>query len=156
MGFLDFAGLLRKSSKSSKELLRRVVVLEGLLVVVRGLLVVVRGRWVTVRAGAFAFGGDFLEASLKRGSSAFSLQKGVVQRHALILDDPGSEISLKSQSRVAVNGLSMGPNKTLVGKHSLKTAEKHNKYNLPLILLITLIKWVDSVLFLVYITCFSR
>ena len=156
MGFLDFAGLLRKSSNSLKELLRRVVVREGLLVVVRGLLVVVRGRWVTVRAGAFAFGGDFLEASLKRGSSAFSLQKGVVQRHALILDDPGSEISLKSQSRVAVNGLSMGPNKTLVGKHSLKTAEKHNKYNLPLILLITLIKWVDSVLFLVYITCFSR
>lgn len=47
-----------------------------------------------------------------------------MHRHALILDEPGSEISLKSQSSVAVNGLSMGPNKTLVGKHSLKTAEK--------------------------------
>ena len=107
------------------------MVREGLLVVVRGLLVVVLGRWVTVRAGGLAFGGDFLEASLKRGSSAFSLQKGVVQRHALIFDEPGSEISLKSQSRVAVNGLSMGPNKTLVGKHSLKTAENHNTYNMP-------------------------
>ena len=136
---MDFAGLLWKSSKSLKELLRRVVVREGLLVVVRGLLVVVRGRWVTVRAGALAFGGDFLEASLKRGSSAFSLQKGVVQRHALILDEPGSEISLKSQSRVAVNGLSMGPNKTLVGKHSLKTAENQNKYNVLVIHLITFI-----------------
>ena len=61
---------------------------------------------------------------------------GVVQRHALTLEDLGSEISLKSQSRVAVNGLSMGPNKTLVGKHSLKTAKKHNEYNMPVIHLI--------------------
>ena len=153
---MDFAGLLWKSSKSLKELLRRVVVREGLLVVVRGLLVVVRGRWVTVRAGALAFGGDFLEASLKRGSSAFSLQKGVVQRHALILDEPGSEISLKSQSSVAVNGLSMGPNKTLVGKHSLKTAEnrfcecfgKANFYG-------HVLECIDLVYFNICITCFS-
>ena len=43
--------MLWKSSNSLKELLRRVVVREGLLVVVRGLLVVVRGRWVTVLVG---------------------------------------------------------------------------------------------------------
>ena len=62
-----------------------------------------------------------------------------MQRHALIFDEPGSEISLKSQSRVAVNGLSMGPNKTLVGKHSLKTAENHITYNMLVIHLITFI-----------------
>ena len=54
----------------------------------------------------------------------------------MIFDEPGSEISLKSQSSVAVNGLSMGPNKTLVGKHSLKTAENHNKCNVAVIHLI--------------------
>ena len=55
----------------------------------------------------------------------------MVQRHALILDDPGSDISLNLQSIVAVRGLSMGPSKTLVGKHSLKTAKKERLIYLP-------------------------
>ena len=100
-------------------LLRRVVVRAGLLVVVLG-------RVVTALDGVLVFGDVFFDegTSLSKGSSASSLQNGVVQRHALIFEEPGSEISLKLQSSSAVKGLSMGPNKTLVGKHSLKTAEK--------------------------------
>ena len=52
-----------------------------------------------------------------------ALQNGVVQRQA----DPeipasGSETSLKSQSGEGLKGLSMGPNTTDLGKHSLRTA----------------------------------
>ncbi len=69
------------------------------------------------------------DTSLMRGSSANSLQNGVVQRHALMFEDPGSDISLKLQSSSAVKGLLIGPNNTLVGKHSLKTARKYPKTN---------------------------
>ena len=117
----------------SNWLLRRVVVL-GL----DGLLVVVFGRLGDVLDGVLGLflDGFFLdeETSLSNGSSASSLQNGVVQRQALMFEEPGSEISFRLQSSSAVNGLSMGPNSTLVGKHSLKTAEKakdicalHNK-----------------------------
>ena len=89
---------------------------------------VVRGRLVVLLDEALDFEAEdfFLDddTSLIRGSSANSLQNGVVQRHALMFEDPGSEISLKLQSSSAVNGLSIGPSNTLVGKHSLKTAEK--------------------------------
>ena len=99
-------------------LLRRVVVRAGLLVVGLGRLVVLLGC-------ELVFGDDFFDddTSLSRGSSASSLQNGVVQRHALIFEEPGSEISFKLQSSSAVSGLSIGPSNTLVGKHSLKTAE---------------------------------
>ena len=93
-----------------------------------GLLVVVLGRLVVLLDGALVLADDgfFLEdTSLSNGSSASSLQNGVVQRHALMLEDPGSDISLNLQSSSAVKGLSMGPNNTLVGKHSLNTAEIH-------------------------------
>lgn len=86
---------------------------------------VVRGLLVVLLDGALDFEDeDFLfeeDTSLIRGSSANSLQNGVVQRHALMLEDPGSDISLKLHSSSAVKGLSIGPNNTLVGKHSLKT-----------------------------------
>ena len=88
---------------------------------------VVRGRLVVLLDGELDFEEDdfFLEedTSLMRGSSVFSLQNGVVQRHALMFEDPGSDISLKLQSSSAVKGLSIGPSNTLVGKHSLIMAE---------------------------------
>jgi len=56
-------------------------------------------------------------------NSCLLLQNEVVQRHA----DPcipasGSDTSLKLQSAVGLNGLSMGPRTTDFGKHSLRTA----------------------------------
>ena len=79
------------------------------------------------------FGGEFFffaascaAACWINGSLAPSLQNGVVQRQALMLDEPGSEISLRLHSSSAVNGLSIGPSNTLVGKHSRKTAKNYN------------------------------
>ena len=125
MGFFDLTGLDSKLSKSNNPL-RRVVVLglDGLLVVVFGRLGdVLRGTSISILDGFFLDE----ETSLSKGSSAISLQNGVVQRQALMFEEPGSEISLRLQSSSAVKGLSMGPNNTLVGKHSLKTAEKAKK-----------------------------
>ena len=56
-------------------------------------------------------------------NSCLLLQNGVVQRQA----DPdipasGSETSLRLQSGEGLKGLSMGPNTTDLGKHSLRTA----------------------------------
>lgn len=64
---------------------------------------------------------DESEMALIEGSSAISLQKGVVQRHALMLEAPGSEISRMLQSSVGSSGSVNVPRSTLVGKHSLKT-----------------------------------
>ena len=77
-----------------------------------------------------ALGGDdfFLAFSCAaacwiNASLAPSLQNGVVQRHALMFEEPGSEMSLKLHSSSAVKGLSIGPSNTLVGKHSRSTAK---------------------------------
>ena len=67
-------------------------------------------------------------------NSSLLLQNGVVQRQA----DPeipasGSETSLRLQSGEGLKGLSMGPNTTDLGKHSLRTAvsvEGRNKIGL--------------------------
>jgi len=61
------------------------------------------------------------EIALMDGSSATSLQKGVVQRQALMLDAPGSEMSLMLQSRLGNRGSVKVPKRTLVGKHSRST-----------------------------------
>ena len=115
---MDFTGLDLNVSKSSNALARRVVVLDGRLVVATG-------RLVVFLDDVLLFLDGFLDedTSLSKGSSASSLQNGVVQRHALMFEEPGSEMSFKVQSISAVKGLSMGPSRTLVGKHSLSTAE---------------------------------
>ena len=66
---------------------------------------------------------DESEIALMEGSSATSLQNGVVQRQALMLDAPGSEMSRMLQSRLGRSGSVKVPSKTLVGKHSRRTAE---------------------------------
>ena len=71
--------------------------------------------------------GDESEMALIEGSSAISLQKGVVQRHALMLEAPGSEISRMLQSSVGSSGSVNVPRSTLVGKHSLKTARRNKE-----------------------------
>ena len=83
-----------------------------------------------------ALGGDdfFLAFSCAaacwiNASLAPSLQNGVVQRHALMFEEPGSEMSLKLHSSSAVKGLSIGPSNTLVGKHSRSTAKNLRFYS---------------------------
>ena len=56
-------------------------------------------------------------------NSSLALQNGVVQRQAEPeIPASGSETSLKLQSGEGLKGLSMGPNTTDLGKHSLRTA----------------------------------
>ena len=56
-------------------------------------------------------------------NSCLLLQNEVVQRHAEPeIPDSGSDTSLMLQSAVGLNGLSIGPRTTDLGKHSLKTA----------------------------------
>lgn len=95
-----------------------------MVVVVRR--VVGNGRRVVVATCLLKFEEEELdddesEMALIEGSSAISLQKGVVQRHALMLEAPGSEISRMLQSSVGSSGSVNVPRSTLVGKHSLKT-----------------------------------
>ena len=64
-------------------------------------------------------------------NSCLLLQNGVVQRQA----DPdipasGSETSLRLQSGEGLKGLSMGPNTTDLGKHSLRTAVSVEEKNM--------------------------
>ena len=101
------------------------------MVVRDGLLVVcLLGGLVVLLDEELALGGDdfFLAFSCAaacwiNASLAPSLQNGVVQRHALMFEEPGSEMSLRLHSSSAVKGLSIGPSNTLVGKHSRSTAK---------------------------------
>ena len=70
---------------------------------------------------------DEPEMALMEGSSATSLQNEVVQRQALMLEDPGSEMSRMLQSRLGSRGSVKVPSSTLVGKHSRSTAGKGGK-----------------------------
>ena len=65
------------------------------------------------------------EIALMDGSSATSLQNGVVHKQALMLEAPGSEMSRMLQSRLGKRGSVNVPRSTLVGKHSRSTAENN-------------------------------